>query len=913
MMLVLFLLFFTLFSVIENAAVTSRPAVVNVGAMFTFDSTIGRVAKVAIHAAKDDINADQSVLRGSRIEILMSDTNCSGFSGMVEALQFMETDIVAIVGPQCSTIAHVISHVANELHVPLLSFAATDPTLTSLEYPFFVRTTNSDMFQMEAIAKIVDYYQWNQVIAIYFDDDNGRNGIAALGDALVYRRRKISYKARLPSGATRNDVLNLLVKVALMESRVIILHVNPQVGIMIFSVAHYLGMMSDGYVWIATDWLSSFLDSKAPLDSNTMNVMQGLLTLRQHTADSKVKSAFVSRWNNLTRKYSNEDFRLNVYGLYAYDTVWMLAKALDAFFDDGGTISFSNDSKLHDAQGGILHLEAMSIFVGGELLLDDVHKTDFVGVTGELRFNSDGDLIHPAYDIINVVGNGFRTIGYWSNYSGLSVETPETFYLKPLNLSPANDHLYSVIWPGETTTKPRGWVFPNNGKELRIGVPNRVSFREFISKSPSTGTVKGYCVDVFTAAVSLLPYALPYKLIPFGNAQANPSYAELVNKIAIGDFDAAIGDIAIVTNRTKLVDYTQPYIESGLVILAPVMKHKSNAWAFLQPFSLEMWCITGVLFLVIGAVVWILEHRINDEFRGPPRQQIATVVWFSFSTLFFAHREGTASTLGRVVLIIWMFVVLIIQSSYTASLTSILTVQQLSSPIKGIDSLIASDEPIGFQVGSFAENYMVEELNIPRSRLKPLGSPEEYASALELGPKNGGVAAVVDERAYVDLFLATNCKFSIVGSEFTKSGWGFVFPRDSPLSVDLSTAILTLSENGELQRIHEKWFTRAGCISDTDEIESERLHLTSFWGLFLICGIACTLALFIYFIITLRQYFQLGSLEETDTSDHQMLRSGRSLQKFLSFADDKEEDVKNRSRRGQKQKETSNATVDFES
>lgn len=140
----------------------------------------------------------------------------------------------------------------------------------------------------------------------------------------------------------------------------------------------------------------------------------------------------------------------------------------------------------------------------------------------------------------------------------------------------------------------------------------------------------------------------------------------------------------------------------------------------------------------------------------------------------FVSGEGTASTLGRVVLIIWMFVVLIIQSSYTASLTSILTVQQLSSPIKGIDSLIASDEPIGFQVGSFAENYMVEELNIPRSRLKPLGSPEEYASALELGPKKGGVAAVVDERAYVELFLATNCKFSIVGSEFTKSGWGFV-------------------------------------------------------------------------------------------------------------------------------------------
>lgn len=136
--------------------------------------------------------------------------------------------------------------------------------------------------------------------------------------------------------------------------------------------------------------------------------------------------------------------------------------------------------------------------------------------------------------------------------------------------------------------------------------------------------------------------------------------------------------------------------------------------------------------------------------------------------------ENTVSTLGRLVLIIWLFVVLIVNSSYTASLTSILTVQQLSSPIKGIENLITSDEPVGYQVGSFAEHYLSEELNISRSRLVPLGSPEEYASALKLGPEKGGVAAVVDERAYIELFLSSQCTFRIVGQEFTKSGWGFV-------------------------------------------------------------------------------------------------------------------------------------------
>lgn len=56
----------------------------HVGAIFTFDSTIGRVAKVAIDAAEDDVNSDLSVLRGTRLEIIMRDTNCSGFLGMME-------------------------------------------------------------------------------------------------------------------------------------------------------------------------------------------------------------------------------------------------------------------------------------------------------------------------------------------------------------------------------------------------------------------------------------------------------------------------------------------------------------------------------------------------------------------------------------------------------------------------------------------------------------------------------------------------------------------------------------------------------------------------------------------------------------------------------------------------------------
>lgn len=62
---------------------SSRPAVVNVGAIFTFDSTIGRVAKIAIEEAVKDINSNSSILHGTKLVVKFQNSNCSGFFGMI--------------------------------------------------------------------------------------------------------------------------------------------------------------------------------------------------------------------------------------------------------------------------------------------------------------------------------------------------------------------------------------------------------------------------------------------------------------------------------------------------------------------------------------------------------------------------------------------------------------------------------------------------------------------------------------------------------------------------------------------------------------------------------------------------------------------------------------------------------------
>lgn len=105
-------------------------------------------------------------------------------------------------------------------------------------------------------------------------------------------------------------------------------------------------------------------------------------------------------------------------------------------------------------------------------------------------------------------------------------------------------------------------------------------------------------------------------------------------------FDAVAGDTTIIANRSLYADFTLPYTESGVSMIVPTRdKNSKNAWVFLKPLTWDLWVTSFCFFVFIGFVVWVLEHRINEDFRGPPSHQVGTSFWFSFSTMVFAHRK----------------------------------------------------------------------------------------------------------------------------------------------------------------------------------------------------------------------------------------------------------------------------------
>ena len=108
--------------------------------------------------------------------------------------------------------------------------------------------------------------------------------------------------------------------------------------------------------------------------------------------------------------------------------------------------------------------------------------------------------------------------------------------------------------------------------------------------------------------------------------------------LKVQKIDGVVGDTTIIANRSLYVDFTLPYTESGVSMIVPIKgDQRKNAWIFLKPLSRNLWLTTWAAFVITGIVVWLLEHRVNKEFRGPRSQQFGISFWYSFSSLAFAH------------------------------------------------------------------------------------------------------------------------------------------------------------------------------------------------------------------------------------------------------------------------------------
>lgn len=257
-------------------------------------------------------------------------------------------------------------------------------------------------------------------MAIYTDDDFGNNGVAALGDALQVVGTTITYKANLDPAITMDGITSILTYLALLEPRVYIVHVSPDVGRMLFTMAEQLQMMTTGYVWIVTEAMSFVMDDLTN-DTSFLASLQGVIGTRSHIPSTPQLQAYLTGWERLHKndKSLGATQMNNVYALYAYDAVWLVAHALQKFLAAGGNTTFVAPPVYPADAGGNSELAKLNVFADGLTLLNEIRSYIFTGVTGDIKLNQYGDPVNKSFDIINMVGKGPRVVGYWSNATGI--------------------------------------------------------------------------------------------------------------------------------------------------------------------------------------------------------------------------------------------------------------------------------------------------------------------------------------------------------------------------------------------------------------------------------------------------------------------------------------------------------------
>jgi polar amino acid transport system substrate-binding protein len=188
------------------------------------------------------------------------------------------------------------------------------------------------------------------------------------------------------------------------------------------------------------------------------------------------------------------------------------------------------------------------------------------------------------------------------------------------------------------------------------------------------------------------------------------SLEQLLAGLTNNTVDVAVAAISVTSDRERVMDFTHPFFHTGLGIAVAGHRGAAGLTVLRDALSWKFFTVVGLLILVllgVGFLVWLFERRDNAEhFGGKPLHGIGSAFWWSAVTMTtVGYGDKTPRTLGgRFIALIWMFTAIIIISSFTAAITSALTVSQFGSPIRGPRDLPGAR--VGGVAGSTGELYL---------------------------------------------------------------------------------------------------------------------------------------------------------------------------------------------------------------
>lgn len=300
---------------------------------------------------------------------------------------------------------------------------------------------------------------------------------------------------------------------------------------------------------------------------------------------------------------------------------------------------------------------------------------------------------------------------------------------------------------------------------------------------------EGLAIDLWTLLAEchgLTPDA--YSFREFGTSE------DLINAAASGAVDIALSALPITVQDEARIDFTVPFLTSGIGTMVPDRPRAANFTLLLTRILHSnvltiVFSLMGFL-LAVALIYWLIERRSgNKEFTGAPFAGFFRAMIWSALLLFQGQGDPfeLKSRFGQLFVLLLMIVGVTVISSFTAIITSSLTLQALEPEIIDVEDL--NNQTVAVIAQGDADNWASDQ----RLTVQSLQS----FSQVQLQIDEGEIDAFLhDSEVLHYLILRQNLTgVKMAPLEVAPRQYAIVLPHGSPAREAVNLGVLTIRDS----------------------------------------------------------------------------------------------------------------------